>query len=530
MEKADVLARKLQSSGWTCEKCTFENSSTNDTCGACGASEGGASFIAVAKRKPPAKNITTSAQAVPPLDKVVWVKKPASRGSSANTNTLWIRNVHVPELIGPGGKNQRSLLAATGASTIYAFQEKVDKHGWCPIEIQGSLEVFKKAAELIENRLGHNIAPTQQKSVVSKEGLPAVKVIWILNRHVPALIGPRGEDIKRLKAETGVKSITAWQEKADEDDMCPVHVKGSPECVKKAAAYIERLFDGILKDPTSTTDEPLYAASSASNASGRENMATIQHVQVAITASKVPTLQSTSLCNSAQLVDTSIKENQKPAAASSSISPVDVTMLAAAVPRSSSSDNIIVTSAPKSSQGVTLGQQETQSIHTAEDPLLSFLRLHESCLSCTPIDFFMWLQSVDIVSLVELTDALGDEDFIKMEMKPNGFKYFKRFAITKAIAELEVKKKEVLPPVQPPFELTCPIDHVLMIKDPVVARDGYTYEREAVETWFGRAEVPVRSPMTAEVLSDLDLMPNSHIRTLARDWLCQHPNTDRDVV
>lgn len=58
-------------------------------------------------------------------------------------------------------------------------------------------------------------------------------------------------------------------------------------------------------------------------------------------------------------------------------------------------------------------------------------------------------------------------------------------------------------------ELLCPITHDVM-REPVVAADGYSYEKNAIMTWIEAGNVS--SPMTSEPLSDLKVIPN---RTLA---------------
>jgi len=44
-------------------------------------------------------------------------------------------------------------------------------------------------------------------------------------------------------------------------------------------------------------------------------------------------------------------------------------------------------------------------------------------------------------------------------------------------------------------DLVCPITHQVM-RDPVIAADGFRYERSAIEMWFARVAPNVRSPMT----------------------------------
>ena len=58
--------------------------------------------------------------------------------------------------------------------------------------------------------------------------------------------------------------------------------------------------------------------------------------------------------------------------------------------------------------------------------------------------------------------------------------------------------------------LLCPILHVTMT-DPVIAQDGHSYERTAIEEWFGRS---MKSPMTGAELSSTSLVPNHTLRQL----------------
>lgn len=61
----------------------------------------------------------------------------------------------------------------------------------------------------------------------------------------------------------------------------------------------------------------------------------------------------------------------------------------------------------------------------------------------------------------------------------------------------------------PPPICFCPITNEIM-QDPVVAADGHTYEREAIETWFRRRNT---SPMTNQVIAPT-LLPNFAVRSL----------------
>jgi hypothetical protein len=65
----------------------------------------------------------------------------------------------------------------------------------------------------------------------------------------------------------------------------------------------------------------------------------------------------------------------------------------------------------------------------------------------------------------------------------------------------------------PPANFMCPITNEVM-EDPVVAADGHTYEREAIETWFRRRNT---SPMTNQVIPP-NLVPNFNLRSHIAAW------------
>jgi len=64
-----------------------------------------------------------------------------------------------------------------------------------------------------------------------------------------------------------------------------------------------------------------------------------------------------------------------------------------------------------------------------------------------------------------------------------------------------------------PNEYLCPITNCIM-NDPVLAKDGFSYERDAIEKWFKQGnKKTVRSPMT-NVPMELQLVPNRVLRAL----------------
>ena len=87
-----------------------------------------------------------------------------------------------------------------------------------------------------------------------------------------------------------------------------------------------------------------------------------------------------------------------------------------------------------------------------------------------------------------------------------------------------VEEKSV--PVTTPDDFICPITMELMV-DPVVAADGHTYDRGAIEDWLVGHST---SPMTGAELTATELYPNFTVRGQIRTWQeaqrCR-PDSDR---
>ena len=69
-------------------------------------------------------------------------------------------------------------------------------------------------------------------------------------------------------------------------------------------------------------------------------------------------------------------------------------------------------------------------------------------------------------------------------------------------------------PVEPPDEYLCPITQELM-HDPVIASDGHTYERDAIERWFSKK---LFSPKTGSDLETSAVFPNHVMRRQIIEW------------
>lgn len=67
-----------------------------------------------------------------------------------------------------------------------------------------------------------------------------------------------------------------------------------------------------------------------------------------------------------------------------------------------------------------------------------------------------------------------------------------------------------------PDEYLCPITREVM-KDPVMAEDGYTYERSAIQGWIDKGKDT--SPMTSIPLKTKQLIPNRSLKMLIQNYL-----------
>lgn len=80
------------------------------------------------------------------------------------------------------------------------------------------------------------------------------------------------------------------------------------------------------------------------------------------------------------------------------------------------------------------------------------------------------------------------------------------------------KSKE--PEIEPPDEFICPITFCI-IQDPVVAKDGHTYENAAIKDWFTKKRT---SPMSNVKLTSTEVIPNLALKNLIQKFLKENPN------
>uniref|UniRef100_A0A8C0D484 WD repeat, SAM and U-box domain-containing protein 1 n=1 Tax=Balaenoptera musculus TaxID=9771 RepID=A0A8C0D484_BALMU len=120
------------------------------------------------------------------------------------------------------------------------------------------------------------------------------------------------------------------------------------------------------------------------------------------------------------------------------------------------------------------------------------------------------MNNIDGRELLNLTkESLADD----LKIESLGL----RSKVLRKIEELRTKIKTLSSGI--PDEFICPITRELM-KDPVIASDGYSYEKEAMENWISKKKRT--SPMTNLVLPSVVLIPNRTLKMAIDRWLETH--------
>lgn len=71
-----------------------------------------------------------------------------------------------------------------------------------------------------------------------------------------------------------------------------------------------------------------------------------------------------------------------------------------------------------------------------------------------------------------------------------------------------------------PNEYFCPISKEIML-EPVVIRDGYTYEKKSIKEWFKYSN---KSPITSKMVRNKIYLNNTSLRNMIREWIDKHKN------
>ncbi|KAM6175234.1 WD repeat, SAM and U-box domain-containing protein 1 isoform 3-T3 [Erethizon dorsatum] len=120
------------------------------------------------------------------------------------------------------------------------------------------------------------------------------------------------------------------------------------------------------------------------------------------------------------------------------------------------------------------------------------------------------MNNIDGKELLNLTkESLADD----LKIESLGL----RSKVLRKIEELRTKVKSLSSEI--PDEFICPITRELM-KDPVIASDGYSYEKDAMENWISKKKRT--SPMTNLVLPSVVLTPNRTLKMAINRWLETH--------
>ena len=77
-----------------------------------------------------------------------------------------------------------------------------------------------------------------------------------------------------------------------------------------------------------------------------------------------------------------------------------------------------------------------------------------------------------------------------------------------------------------PKQYKCPISMSLM-KEPVLARDGHSYDREPLTQWLSKKQ---SSPVTGLPLHDLTLVPNLSLRSMISEFVQEHARLVADAT
>ncbi|KAF7235241.1 WD repeat, SAM and U-box domain-containing protein 1 [Varanus komodoensis] len=99
-----------------------------------------------------------------------------------------------------------------------------------------------------------------------------------------------------------------------------------------------------------------------------------------------------------------------------------------------------------------------------------------------------------------------------------------RSKVLRKISELRTEMNSAC--VGIPDEFLCPITRELM-KEPVIAADGYSYEKQAMENWIVKKRHS--SPMTNLPLQKLVLIPNRSLKMAINRWLETHPKYNEQL-
>ncbi|XP_058048130.1 WD repeat, SAM and U-box domain-containing protein 1 isoform X2 [Ahaetulla prasina] len=143
----------------------------------------------------------------------------------------------------------------------------------------------------------------------------------------------------------------------------------------------------------------------------------------------------------------------------------------------------------------------------------------------TEEDVSVWLQTHNLQDLVEIfkRNNIDGKELLNLtkESLTDDLKIESLGLRSKVLRNIEELRNEMKSAaLDIPDEFLCPITKELM-KEPVIAADGYSYEKEAMENWIIKKRRS--SPMTNLPLQRLVLTPNRTLKMAINRWLETQP-------
>ncbi|XP_048455515.1 WD repeat, SAM and U-box domain-containing protein 1 isoform X1 [Rhincodon typus] len=148
-------------------------------------------------------------------------------------------------------------------------------------------------------------------------------------------------------------------------------------------------------------------------------------------------------------------------------------------------------------------------------------RLRRSVQHWSEDEVCSWLSGEELQDLIAVfkSNNIDGQELLSLtkENLQNDLKVGSLGLRNKAMRKIEeLKAKMELICVEVPDEFLCPISREIMT-DPVIASDGYSYEREAIESWINTKKRT--SPMTNKPLETSLITPNRTLKMAIDRWI-----------
>lgn len=531
------VTTKVAASAWTCSTCTVVHEGRDaalQVCSCCGYSRNSAIPAAAAtanKATNKAKGPPAANQQRPSIATAITSAKAGTK-SKQNSQQLKYRATgeNLPSAVATATTRSAALFGAAAKPGVLPKQKLQQPKGWAT---EAGFPSTATAAPKKNWASAFTVTATMPKqkaqprkgratgaklSSTSKASLSNQKLtIWIPSKDIAAFIGRKGSNIDKIRNESGAK--VTLDEKNKTSRGCAAHVEGNDLQIVDAQIIIGNFLQERIKERT----EPQLSNKSTPETPKHDSAAQARAQTPSTATSSIPDSISIVLPPLGDVASNTVADTAEGMAPATFQSHAHIAPPATAIFPST----------------------------TKMDGLFLFLCAQSSCLKCKPEDFLLFLRGEDIDILQDLQEAASDDDFLK-EMQNAGLKGFKKIVFKK---EIDAELMRSLPIVENGLHsdsklpaaaaattadnsiqqssdmllnLECPISLELMTNDPVIASDGFSYERHAIESYYQRQMNDgneIRSPKTAMLIMDLSLMPNLHVRSMARDAAARNRGT-----